>query len=554
MSITIGESSYSALVDTGATFNFISETIAETTESQLSALERPIEVETASGEYIVCRNTKYINFKIKGDKEITYKSLFYVFNSASPKIILGMQFLQDNDSIINIRDNYISLDGKEYELEINDKISDSSEKAILDKSKIFTLKRPEEKLKKLIQKMRQDNPEIGHIRTIKHEITLSRKFIPKFKEYSIPIHLRDDIKEHLKKLEELNIIVKRKIKYASPAFPIKKKNNKIRLVIDYRELNKCTIPIEITFPALTDILHSLNGSKVFSTIDLNNGYYQIEMNQMDINKTAFRIFGETYVFLRMPFGLSNAPRTFTKAIKEIFNDLDYVKIYMDDILVHSESAESHYAHINHVLNLLHTNGASINFEKSKFNQPEIQFLGHTINELGIKANLHSFNKKTLKLPTKNKDLQKLLGFMNWFRPFVKNYAMLTTPFYRRINSKEKKIKWTEEEERSFKKLIFKIKENITLTHVQLNQPFTLEVDASNIGMGATLLQGGKIIGFFSATYKKSEINYTISEKELLAILKALTHFRQLVLGSRVTIKTDHHNNLFDKELTSRKQR
>ncbi|KAG0430536.1 Retrovirus-related Pol polyprotein from transposon opus [Dictyocoela muelleri] len=127
----------------------------------------------------------------------------------------------------------------------------------------------------------------------------------------------------------------------------------------------------------------------------------------------------------MPFGLSNAPKTFIKAINKLLGDIEQIKTYMDDILVHSDTISNHMKHLEYVLNRLFKHGASVNFEKSHFCRTEIHYLGHIINGTGIKADISSFNNKELTLPVKPKDLQRLLGFMNWFRPFIKNYAALT---------------------------------------------------------------------------------------------------------------------------------
>ncbi|KAG0439692.1 Retrovirus-related Pol polyprotein from transposon opus [Dictyocoela muelleri] len=190
-----------------------------------------------------------------------------------------MQFLQENEAIINIKENYISLDNREYEIEMKDHIIDENETIIYKKSKIFSAKETISKEDKWIRKIRYKNPEIIQIRGVKHENELIKDFHPKFKEYQVPQQLKESVKEHLDELERLNIIERIDVKYASPVFPIKKKNNKIRLVIDYCELNQCTKLIEIAFPTINEILTSLNGSKIFSSIDLNNGYYQISMEE-----------------------------------------------------------------------------------------------------------------------------------------------------------------------------------------------------------------------------------------------------------------------------------
>ncbi|KAG0439691.1 Retrovirus-related Pol polyprotein from transposon opus [Dictyocoela muelleri] len=150
----------------------------------------------------------------------------------------------------------------------------------------------------------------------------------------------------------------------------------------------------------------------------------------------------------MPFGLSNAPRTFIKAINKLLGDIEHVKIYIDDILVHSYTISNHMKHLEYVLNRLFKHEASVNFKKSHLCQTEIHYLGHIINGTGIKADISSFYNKELTLPVKPKDLQKLLGFMNWFRIFIKNYAALTQTFYKRIHSNDKKITYTEEEKQN----------------------------------------------------------------------------------------------------------
>ncbi|KAG0418758.1 Transposon Tf2-9 polyprotein, partial [Dictyocoela roeselum] len=305
---------------------------------------------------------------------------------------------------------------------------------------------------------------------------------------------------------------------------------------------------------MNSILHELSGSTVFSTLDLNQGYYQIPVRKQDISKTGFRICGKTFAFKRMPFGLTNAPRTFTKAISSILENLNFVKIYMDDILIHSKTEEEHYKHVATVLQKLKIAGASINFEKSKFNVKEVRFLGHILTQDGVRADISNLDHFHIQTPKTKKKLQRVLGYLNWFRPFVKNYATLTSNLYKKLKKNNEKFSWTMEDSKELDKIISEIKKNQNLSHPNLNEDYMLEVDASKIGMGATLSQKGRIIGLYSATFKKNELNYTISEKECYAILKALNHFRQLVLGAKVTIRTDHSNNLFEKDLSQRQQR
>ncbi|KAG0441506.1 Retrovirus-related Pol polyprotein from transposon gypsy [Dictyocoela muelleri] len=243
-------------------------------------------------------------------QRVKYISTFYVFNTDTKRIILGMQFLYENYAIINLKEKFINLDQREYEISVDtDNQVDSNDNMLSDKTNFFSMDHKDNQLKEIIKEISTINPEIGHIRSITHSIELTKKFDLKFKKHPVPLKLRPVIMQHLNELEYLNIIKQKEVQIASPGFPIMKKNKKVRLVIDYRKLNQITKPINVFFPKIADILHTLNGSKYFSTLDLNQGYYQISVNPSDVDKTAFRICGETYVFFRMPFGLSNAPRT-----------------------------------------------------------------------------------------------------------------------------------------------------------------------------------------------------------------------------------------------------
>ncbi|KAG0441899.1 Transposon Ty3-G Gag-Pol polyprotein [Dictyocoela muelleri] len=157
---------------------------------------------------------------------------------------------------------------------------------------------------------------------------------------------------------------KSKSPFSSPAFPIRKRNGKIRLVVDYRDLNKNTLPIIQLFPMVHDCLLTLKGSKVFSQIDLNSGYYQISLDRNSIKYTAFSLGDSHYEFLRMPFGLTNAPMTFRKCMNDLFNGINYVKTYLDDILIHSKNDEEHLRHLENILDILNRNKISVNFEKA----------------------------------------------------------------------------------------------------------------------------------------------------------------------------------------------
>ncbi|KAG0428305.1 Retrovirus-related Pol polyprotein from transposon 17.6, partial [Dictyocoela muelleri] len=181
---------------------------------------------------------------------------------------------------------------------------------LTENTKALSIQNLDKEIKSLIKKAKDTNPIICSIDIIPHKIDLNEKLVNKFKNYTVPIAIREEVRTHLNELEKSGIIRKEYSNFISPAFILRKSNGKLRLVVDYRELNKVTDKTSHFLPKISEILSNMSKAKVFSKIDLNKGYYQIKMNKDDISKTGFRILNECFVFLRMPFGLCNAPRTF----------------------------------------------------------------------------------------------------------------------------------------------------------------------------------------------------------------------------------------------------
>lgn len=173
---------------------------------------------------------------------------------------------------------------------------------------------------------------------------------------------------------------------------IKRPNDELRLVVDFRALNAITEPLAYPFPSVNDQVLDLHGSKIYSQLDLKSGFYHVRMQESDKAKTSFVIFNEHYEFNRMAMGLMNSPRFFQRIIARIFSKLKFVKVFVDDILIFSRDETEHIVHLKTVLNLLEENNLTIRFDKSSFFKTEIKFLGHVLNENGIKPARQQFNK------------------------------------------------------------------------------------------------------------------------------------------------------------------
>ncbi|KAG0435937.1 Retrovirus-related Pol polyprotein from transposon opus [Dictyocoela muelleri] len=424
------------MVDTGSVENYIPDSMVSRHNISVGQLKERKTVELANGSSVSIYEHCNLQFEIMGNTNIKYKSEFLVLPNPTETLILGMRFLTENDAVINLKEGTLTLDGFEYEICQSSLTNNQYDNAIITKSKICSVK---DDIKNLIKTAIKTNPALGNITVVEHKIQLSSEPENSFKEYPVPVGIMNEVREHLNILIEKGIIEERNCQFSSPAFIIKKKNGKIRLVVDYRRINAVTIKTHQITPNIQTILASLKGSAFFSVIDLNQGYYQIKISEEDREKTGFMIMNKKYVFNRMPFGLCNAPATFQKAMNIIFAEMSNVITYIDDILIFTESESKHYRILEKVFSLLRKHQISINFEKSVFAQEEVEFLGHRINKCGITPVLTKIESyEDVKIKTK-KQLQKILGFMNWFRPFIPNLSILSAPLYDKLRGDGNRI-------------------------------------------------------------------------------------------------------------------
>ncbi|KAG0419508.1 Retrovirus-related Pol polyprotein from transposon 17.6 [Dictyocoela roeselum] len=193
------------------------------------------------------------------------------------------------------------------------------------------------------------------------------------------------------------------------------------------------------------------------------------MNDEDVNKTGFSIMKRTYVFKRMPFGLCNTPATFQTAMNMIFNDTKNVLVYMDDILVYTSTVDQHKCILKNVFRKLQENNVSINFDKSVFFKGEVEFLCHRIDKNGITPTIYKLESYEGFRPKSKKQLQRLLGFINWFRSFVPNLSILTAEMYEKLKIKGSKVRWNDNDEILLRKIMNLIKGKNILHHPDINR-------------------------------------------------------------------------------------
>ena len=337
--------------------------------------------------------------------------------------------------------------------------------------------------------------------------------------------------------------------WASPIHCTKKANGEWRVCGDYRRLNKKTTPDRYSTPHIHDcITNQTHSKKVFSKIDFKRAYHQIPVAPEDIQKTAIITPFGLYEFLVMQFGLCAAAQTFQRFMDEVFRGLDFVIVYIDDILVFSRTPEEHEQHLRMVLERLRKYGLIINVNKCVFGASEMHFLGQKIDANGVSP-LPEKVEAVSKFPTPKTihDVQRFLGMINFYRRFIPHAAMIQAPLCRLTHGSKKKdqtpVNFTEVEARAFDECKRSLAEATLLAHPVPNAKIRLVTDASDLAMGAALEQerGGswQPLGFFSKKFTSAQKKYSTYDRELTAIFEAIKHFRYTLETREFTIVTDH---------------
>ncbi|KAG0435690.1 Transposon Tf2-9 polyprotein, partial [Dictyocoela muelleri] len=551
--VLLNNNQYMAVFDSGSSYNYISNKLVNNHNLYTSQIH-PINAELVDGATVTSLRETSFNLILGGEETKSYTIRAKVLEKMNPDIILGMEFLMSQKAKIDFENMKIELSSSLFEFR-NDEEQCEMDNKILNKTKIYCQLKTElsSKCQSLLQHNATEIKNIGLIPNVKHDIVLNKNEIIQCKPFRIPFKYKEKMYSHIKDLLMDKIIKKSNSNFSSPAFPIIKKNGEIRLIIDYRKLNQATQEDYYLFPKVWDILFQLRGSTVFSKLDLKSGYYQIALNPRCTQYTAFIIENEKYEWIRMPFGLSNAPKTFQKAMDMLFSSLTYVKVYLDDIIIHSENIGKHEQHLENVLSIINNNNIKINIEKSEFFVDKIRFLGHKISNLGISADRSHLEKFTLRTPKNKKGIQRILGFLTYFKTFIRNFSTKTL-FLTDLLKKEAKIKWTSRHEKLLQEIFDEIKNSPILTYPDINSEFNLETDASDRAIGSVLKQNNNIIGFYSHKFSDTELKYTTMEKEALGILKSLEYFRDYIIGSKIIIFTDNKNLIFESSMSKRVQR
>ena len=339
--------------------------------------------------------------------------------------------------------------------------------------------------------------------------------------------------------------------YVFPLLFVKKKDNTMRMCVDYKGLNKLTVKKRYPLKLMDELIEMAAGCDWFSLIDLKKAYHQILIKEEDRPKTSFRFMGRCYMWNVLPFGVSNGPNAFQAIIDDIFGQCDPSKVsaYLDDICIHTNgSLDDHMVEVRRVLQLLQDNHLHISRKKCEVAVKQVAWIGHMISSDGAQPIPDKIPPiLSIPIPRTVSELRSFLGSVQYYAKYFRNLSKAISPLLRHLQgpkkgSKRRLLDWTLEDTAIFnkvKKSMANLPSLFPFRKVPRDADLQIYTDASDFAIGAVIQYKGQPLQFYSASLSVHERLWPIRQKELYAALRALRKWRHWVLGRHVQIYTDH---------------
>ena len=392
--------------------------------------------------------------------------------------------------------------------------------------------------------------ELGKIGATKHRIELKPDARPIYQApYRAGPSAREKEKTEIDRMLRAGVIEPATAEWACPVVFVPKKDGTMRFCVDYRRLNAVTVRDSYPLPRMDECIDSLGDATVFTTLDCNSGYWQVEVAEEDRDKTTFASHCGLYRFIRMPFGLKNAPATFQRAVDIILSRVKWetALVYLDDVIIYSRTVSDHLKHVREVLRLLRDAGVSLKISKCAFFDTSVTYLGHVIRPGRLEVERRNVVSIERAQPPRNQtELRSFLGMCNVYRRFVKGFAKIAAPLNRKTG-KDQPFEFevlTDEEYEAFEELKKRLISPPILALPRYGKRYTLDTDACGYQVGCALLQeqpdGTRLpIGYWSRALSSAEKNYTTTEKECLAVVWSILTLRPYLYGNTFNLRTDH---------------
>jgi hypothetical protein len=331
--------------------------------------------------------------------------------------------------------------------------------------------------------------------------------------------------------------------FASPVLLVLKKDKTWRFCVDYRHLNAITIKNRFPLPIIEELIDELAGAKWFTSLDLRAGYHQIRMKPEDECKTMFKTHHGHYEFRVMSFGLTGAPATFQNTMNTMLAPVlrKGVLVFIDDILIYSKDLPEHARLLCQVFELLHAHELKVKRNKCTFARQQLVYLGHVISVEGVSTDPKNITAvMKWERPCNVKQVCGFLGLAGYYRKFVRNFGQISCPLTELLK-KDHVFQWTAQTKAAFRTLQQALVSAPVLAIPDFTKPFVIETDASDGGVGVILSQDGHPISYLSRALGPKKQGLSAYEKEFLAILLAVDHWRPYLQVQKFLIQSDHRS-------------
>lgn len=563
----IGRRQVQMVIDTGACESVLSTEAADKCDCEDQEPPCPnLIMKTATGEE--CHIHRRVLIKITLQNQVIRQWCHVA--EIEDNCILGMDFLVQNDCQILIRRKQMTVNNELFPVYFrspdNDKIRSrfvrTQPEAPLKDTVLDLFQRssqglePSQKqqlyelLKRFESVFASDILDMGRTNKVKHHIDVGGHAPIRQPPRRLPMGQAEEAERMVQEMYRQGVIEPSASPWSSPVVLVKKKDGSTRFCVDYRRLNAVTKKDAYPLPRIDEILDDLAGNEFFATLDLQSGYWQVEMAEEDREKTAFPIGRGLWQFVVLPFGLTGSPGTFERfmdgLLKRLPNEVGLV--YLDDILVKGNTFADHLANLEAVFDCLLRENLKLSPKKCNLARTEVQYLGHKVTREG----LHTASEKVEAVsswptPRTLTDVRSFLGLCQYYAKFVPNFSEIAKPLFQltegRRKPKTSSVLWTEECGDAFRKLKHCLTTAPVLGYPQSEGTFIVDTDCSHNSFGAVLsqIQGDKecVLEYFSKVLNKPERNYCATRQELLAVVKTIKHFRHYLLAKKFVVRTDH---------------
>lgn len=554
-----------ALIDTGAELSLINENIVNeylsNFKNNIIRISKVSLIDAGGRKFANCNKVLNATFTVQNEK---IQAEFVIMGNMNFDVIIGEDILTKIRAKIDMGERNVNIKGKTVPIikRNNNEIKNMNDKRVKE------IQRGENMYKinnyNSLTKLELNCPtkynDIVHDLIIKynsltnyvpriakgytHSLNVDQNKPFKSKTYPIPYHYRNQVNLELQNMIKANVIEPARTDYINPLVVVRKKDSSIRLCLDARKLNEIT-KSQFDSPQGIDTMLAYIGKKtIFTKLDLKNSFWLIPLAVESRKYTGFMVDGHVYQFKVVPFGLQSASSALVRAMQQILDKYEkFCFHYVDDILVFSENDEQHLNHLNTIMNALDVAGLKLNLEKCQFYQNNVKYLGYQVAKEGISIDKERLDEiKNYPKPKNLKMLRGFLGMLNYYKKFIPNISEMEVPLIELLR-KETKWTWDERRQTAFDRLKTSFHKNLLLYSPDFTIPFILRTDASDHSIAAELsqIQSGTEtpICFISRILKPYEVRYAVCEKEMAAIVFAITKLKFYLTSSRFILETDH---------------